>query len=188
MVTALSGCGPQVTFEKVDRHGHVRIESGDGKGYCFKVDKDWEIREKLEGADVVCMAPPGEGFRDSIVARSISAESLKNPEETVRKQLAELDTEVEVLESWSGPDKPVVVTIEKSKFSKFSLGQMLFIHIGEDGNGVLIACTTSKDKLAERRGEFERIVSNAHYDLKDCPGAGGIPEVFPTPNVTLRPT
>ena len=92
-----------------------------------------------------------------------------------------------VLEPWSGPDSPVVVTLEESKFSKVPLGQMLYIHVKPEGNGVLIACTTTKDKLEARRPFFDEIVGKAKFDLADCPGEGGLPQVFPTPEVTLRP-
>jgi len=151
------------------------------------VPTDWEIREKLEDADVVCLAPLEDGFRDSIVVRSLPASALQNPEETVRTQLEALGTKVSVLESWSGPDKPVVVVLEESKFSGQPLGQLLFIHLKPEGNGVLIACTTTRDRLESKRPVFEEIVAAAKYDLADCPGAGGLPEVFPTPSVTLRP-
>lgn len=182
---SLGGC-TEVTFEKIDRKGHVRIVRDD-QGYCFKVPTDWEIREKLEDADVVCLAPLEDGFRDSIVARTLPASALQNPEETVRTQLEALGTKVSVLESWSGPDKPVVVILEESKFSGQPLGQLLFIHLKPEGNGVLIACTTTRDRLETKRPVFEEIVAAAKYDLADCPGAGGLPEVFPTPSVTLRP-
>ena len=183
---SLGGCSSGVHFEKIDRHGHVRIVQGE-QGYCFKVPTDWEIREKLEGADVVCMAPLDGGFRESIVARSLNAAALENPDETVRTQLEALGTKVTVLEPWSGPDSPVVVTLEESKFSKVPLGQMLYIHVKPEGNGVLIACTTTKDKLEARRPFFDEIVGKAKFDLADCPGEGGLPQVFPTPEVTLRP-
>ena len=182
----LAGCDSGVTFTKIDRKGHVRIVQGE-QGYCFKVDQGWEIREKLEGADVVCLAPLTDGFRDSIVARSLPASSLENPEETVRTQLEALGTKVTVLEPWSGPDKPVVVTLEESKFSKQPLAQLLYIHLKPEGNGVLIACTTTKAKLEDKRSMFDDIVGKAKYDLADCPGEGGLPKVFPTPEVTLRP-
>lgn len=174
-----------MTFEKVDRRGHVRIVQGD-QGYCFHVPTDWEIRENLEEADVVCLAPIQSGFRDSVIARSLSAEELKNPEETVRRQLEGLGAKAEVLEPWSGLDKPVVVHLE-SKFSAQPLGQLLYLHQRDNGNGVLLACTTTQARLSTQREFFQDIVSKAHYDLKDCPGEGGLPQVFPTPKVTLSP-
>jgi hypothetical protein len=182
---SLGGC-TQVTFEPIDRQGHVRIVKGD-EGYCFRVPTDWEIREKLEGIDVVCLAPLEDGFRDSIVARSVPARELENPEETVREQLEGLGTKVAVVEPWSGADRPVVVTLEGSKFSKEPLGQLLFIHVRPNGDGVLLICTTRKDKLEVKREFFQEIVTKAKYELIDCPGAGGLPDVFPTPEATLRP-
>lgn len=186
LASTLAGCDAGVTFEKIDRKGHVRIVQGE-QGYCFRVPQDWEIREKLEGADVVCLAPLKDGFRDSLVARSLPSSALENPEETVRTQLEALGTKVTVLEPWSGPDKPVVVTLEESRFSSQPLVQLLYIHLKPEGNGVLIACTTTKDRLDVRRSSFDEIVSQAKYDLADCPGEGGLPKVFPTPEVTLRP-
>ena len=186
LANTLGGCDSGVTFEKIDRKGHVRIVQGE-QGYCFKVPQDWEIREKLEGADVVCLAPLADGFRDSIVARSLPSSALENPEETVRTQLEALGTKVTVLEPWSGPDRPVVVTLEESRFSKEPLAQLLYIHLKPEGNGVLIACTTTTDKLEATRPTFDNIVGQAKYDLTDCPGEGGLPKVFPTPEVTLRP-
>lgn len=191
LAVSLGGCGDAVTFEPIDKRGHVRIIKGTDV-YCFRVpsekpDNVWEIREKLEGADVVCLAPLKDGFRDSIVARSLPAAELENPEETVRTQLESLGTKVTVVQPWTGPDKPVIVTLEQSRFSKEPLAQMLFIHIRPNGDGVLLACTTKKDKLSERQAFFEEVVGNAKYEMADCPGAGGLPDVFPTPEATLRP-
>ena len=183
---ALGGCGSGVTFEKIDRKGHVRIVQGES-GYCFKVPENWEIREKLEGSDVVCLAPLENGFRDSIVARSLNAAALEKPDETVRTQLEGLGSKVTVIEPWSGPDKPVVVALEESRFAKQPLGQLLYIHMKPEGNGVLIACTTTKEQLEAKRSFFDEIVGKAKYDLADCPGEGGLPKVFPTPEATLRP-
>jgi hypothetical protein len=187
---SLGGC-TQVTFEPVDRRGHVQIVKGD-EGYCFRVpftpkDKKWEIREKLEEVDVVCLAPLEDGFRDSIVARSLPARDLEKPDETIRTQLEGLGTEVTVVEGWSGADKPVVVTLEESKFSKEPLAQLLYIHLRSGGDGVLIVCTTKKDKLDAKRAFFEDIVADARYELTDCTHKGVIPDVFPTPEATLRP-
>lgn len=185
-VLLLGGCGTEITFEKIDRKGHVRIER-EGTGYCFRVPTDWEIREKLEEADVVCLAPLEGGFRDSVVARTLPASEIAEPEKLLMQQLESLGAKVTVLEPWTGLDKPVVVSLEEARFSQETLGQLLFIHKRPDGAGVLITCTTTKDRLPERREFFEEIVAKAEYDLSKCVAPGGLPEVFPTPSVTLRP-
>lgn len=182
----LPGCGGQISFEKIDYKGHVRIDSG-GAGYCFKVPTDWEIRETLEGADVVCLAPLESGFRDSVVARSLAASKLPDPEEFMSKQLAELGDKVEILEPWSEPGKPVVVKLTESKFSREPLGQMLFLHMRPDGAAVLMTCTTTASQLETKRSFFEELIAKAKYELEDCPGIGGLPSSFPTPQVTLSP-
>ena len=185
-VLLLGGCGTEITFEKIDRKGHVRIER-EGAGYCFRVPTDWEIRENLEEADVVCLAPLEGGFRDSVVARTLPASEIVEPEELVLRQLESLGPKAIILEPWTGLDKPVVVSLQEARFTKETLGQLLFIHKRSDGAGVLITCTTTKDRLAERREFFEEIVAKAEYDLSKCLAPGGLPEVFPTPSVTLRP-
>jgi hypothetical protein len=182
----LAGCGGQVSFEKIDLKGHVRVER-DGRGYCFRVPKDWEIREALEGADVVCLAPPQDGFRDSVVAKTLSASQLGDPKAVVAKQLESLGQAVTVVEPWSQPDIPLVVTLEEGHLSKEPLGQLLFLHLKADGSGILITCTTTKHKLAERRAFFSDIFAGAKYELEECTGPGGLPKVFPTPEVTLTP-
>ena len=96
----LAGCGQQVSFEKIDYKGHVRIEN-DGVGYCFKIPEDWEIRLKLEGSDVVCLAPTSTGFHESIVATSIPGSKLTDPGEAIKKQLGVLGSNLEILEPWS---------------------------------------------------------------------------------------
>ena len=121
------------------------------------------------------------------MARSLPAKDLENPDQTIRSQLEGLGTKATVVEPWTGPDKPVVVTLEGSKFSKEPLGQMLYIHLYPGGNGVLLTCTTKEDRLASKRDTFQAIVDKAKFDLADCPGLGGLPEVFPTPEATLRP-
>lgn len=181
-----SGCGSRVFFEKVDLRGHVRIEN-EGRGYCFKVPADWEIRERLEDADVVCMAPIENGFRESIIVRTLPVEDLGDPEEAVIQQLSELGANARVVEPWSGPDRPVVTALEGSQFSKMSLNQMIFVHLRDDGSGVLFVCTTTEERFDERRQFFSELIGEAKYDLNDCTGPGKLPEVFPTPEVTFIP-
>lgn len=182
----LAGCGQQVSFEKIDYKGHVRIEN-DGVGYCFKIPEDWEIRLKLEGSDVVCLAPTSTGFHESIVATSIPGSKLTDPGEAIKKQLGVLGSNLEILEPWSESDKPVVVTLAHSKFSEEPLGQMLFLHLREDGSGVLITCTTTKSALEKRREFFTSVAESAKYKLDECTGPSGVPKVFPTPEVTFSP-
>lgn len=183
---SLAGCGGQISFEKVDYKGHVRVEE-EGVGYCFKIPEDWEIRLKLEGADVVCMAPITGGFRESVVATSIPGSQLTDPSEVMKKQLEVLGSSLKIVEPWTEPGKPVVVTLNKSEFSKEPLGQMLFLHIRKDGSGVLITCTTTESALQERRAFFTGVVDSAKYKVEDCTGPGGLPKVFPTPEVTFSP-
>ena len=180
------GCGDRTTFEKIDRKGHVLIQRGE-TAYCFNVPIDWEIRESVEGADVVCLAPREDSFRDSIVVTTLGSKDLADPQAIFDKQLAELGSSVVVDEPWSGLDVPLVLTLTDSKLSAVPLGQMLYIHKRESGDGVLIVCTTTKDKLPKRREFFAKLIAETKYTLEDCPKAGGIPETFPTPNVTYSP-
>lgn len=182
----LAGCGGQITFEPVDYKGHVRVEK-DGVGYCLTVPKDWEIREKLEDSDVVCLAPVANNFRESIVTRTLTAYDLSNPEETIAKQLESLGESLTVLTPWTGPDEAVVLTLDKNGITEIPLAQLVFIHQRPEGGGVLITCTTRKERLQERTEFFKEIVAKTKYDLEDCTGPGGLPKVFPTPNVTLSP-
>ncbi len=182
----LTGCGQQVSFEKIDYKGHVRVEN-EGVGYCFKIPEDWEIRLKLEGSDVVCLAPTSSGFRESIVATTLTGSKLTDPGEAVKNQLGVLGSNVEILEPWSESDKPVVVTLAHSKFSEEPLGQMLFLHLKEDGSGVLLTCTTTKSALETRREFFTSVAESAKYNLEECTGPSGVPKVFPTPEVTFSP-
>lgn len=182
----LAGCGNHIAFEKVDYKGHVRVEK-DGVGFCFHVPKNWEIREKLEEADVVCLAPLEDGFRDSVIATAIAAARLNDPEKTVQSELSKLGARVKVEEPWTSPDKPVVVLLEEPKYSKYPLQQMLYLHVREDGSGVLLTCTTTREQFAEKRASFEKIVEKVNYNVAECVGSGGLPKVFPTPEVTLSP-
>ncbi len=182
-----SGCGDAIHFEKVDRKGHVRIASpvAQDEGYCFRVPSDWEIREKLEGADVVCLSPPLKGkFRESLVATSLTAEQLKDPTAAV---LSQLSAEAKVVESGDGVSQPIVVELTDHRFSKFTLSQLLFVRKESEGHGVVICATTTKDEMPKRREFFTEIVDKAKFDLANCPDAGGLPAVFPTPEVTLSP-
>lgn len=182
-----TGCGDAIHFEKVDRKGHVRIVSSvaQDEGYCFKVPRDWEIREKLEGADVVCLSPPLKGkFRESVVATSLTAEQLKDPTAAV---LSQLSAEAKVVEAGDGLNQPIVVELTDPRFSRFTLQQLLFVRKESEGHGVVICCTTTKDDMANRRAFFNDIVAQAKFDLAECHTAGGIPSVFPTPEVTLSP-
>lgn len=186
-----SGCASQTTFEKVDRKGHVVIKGPQGAdvddGYCFHVPADWEIRERLEGADVVCLSPPAAHFRETVVVRSLTADQLKDPQAAMATQIAELGAEAEVVEAWEGSDQPMLVNLVDSRFSKTPLSQLLFLHIKPEGNGILFCFTTHKDAMPERRAFFTDIVTKAKYDITDCPMVGAVPEVFPTPEVTLSP-
>ena len=182
-----TGCGDAIHFEKVDRKGHVRIASSvsQDEGYCFRVPQDWEIREKLEGADVVCLSPPIKGkFRESVVATSLTAEQLKDPTAAV---LSQLSAEAKVVEAGDGQSQPIVVELTDPRFSRFTLQQLLFVRKESEGHGVVICCTTTKDEMPKRREFFNEIVAKAKFDLADCPTAGGLPSVFPTPEVTLSP-
>lgn len=181
-----SGCGAQVAFEKLDLKGHVRVEH-EGVGYCFHVPKNWEIREQLEGADVVCLAPLEDGFRDSIIAKSISAAQLTEPEKAVEREIARLGSRVKVQEPWAAFDKPAVVVLEEPKFSKKPLSQLIYLYHREDGSGVLITCTTTGQGFAAKRSVFEEIVAKANFKVEECGGPAGLPKVFPTPEVTLSP-
>jgi hypothetical protein len=185
-----SGCGDQITFTKVDLRGHVRVVGPvQGEGYCFKVPPQWEIREDLEGADVVCLSPPVKGkFRESVVARSVSALDLKDPQATITAQLEKLGEKVNFVEPWDNQGaKPMLVELADTRFSALSLGQLLFVHKKPDGSGILICCTTVGDDMAKRRPEFEAMVAEAKFDLTQCPGPGGVPDNFPTPEVTFSP-
>ena len=184
----LAGCGSQVSFEKRDYHGHVRVES-DGTGYCFKVPSDWEIREKLEGSDAVCLAPFPfvDDFRESVVCRSLAKSEFGNPAEAIQKQLAALGDGLEVLEPWTSPSQPVVVALEKPELSGVPVGQFLFVRERSDGRLVLLVCTTTKDRIDERRELFTSIASKMKLDLSECTEADGLPTTFPTPEVTMSP-
>ena len=183
-----SSCGDHITFEKVDLRGHVRVVGPNkDEGYCFRVPSAWEIRENLEGADVVCLAPPSKGtFRESILARAVSAEELKDPEALLKAELEKMGEKVEVVEPWQD-DLPMLVNVLDTKFSSLPLSQLLFLHRRPDGSGVLICCTTRREDMAARRADFEKILEKAKFELVDCPGKGGIPETFPTPEVTFSP-
>ena len=184
-----SGCGQQVTFEKIDHKGHVVVKGErSGEGYCFRVDKDWEIREKLEGADVVCLAPVQDSFRDSVVARRLSAVDLEDPEAALEKQLSALGGNVEIVEPWAGEGHPMLVKLKDTKYSKFELSQLLYLHMNAAGDGVLMCATTRTEAMGDRRQFFDSIVAKTEFDLANCPDpAGGVPDVFPTPEVTFSP-
>ncbi len=155
------------------------------EGYCFRVPRDWEIREKLEGADVVCLSPPVKGkFRESIVATSLPADQLKDPVASLGAQLGQ---GAKVLESGDGQMKPILVELTEHRFSKFTLHQLIFVHRQSEGHGVVICCTTTEDDMSKRRAFFSDVVAQAKFDLEHCPGTGGLPKVFPTPEVTYSP-
>lgn len=183
------GCVEQITFEKVDLKGHVRVEGPrPGLGYCFRVPPQWEIRERIEGADVVCLAPPVKGtFRESVVARTLSADQLQDPQAALKSQLEKAGEKVQVLEPWQ-PGRPMLVQLTDARFSSLQLGQLLFLHTRPDGEAVLICCTTEMSQMAQRRPAFEEMVAKAKFELKDCPGKGGVPTNFPTPEVTFSPS
>ncbi len=182
-----SGC-EQVTYEKIDHKGHVVVK-GDraGEGYCFQVDRDWEIREKLEGADVVCLAPVKNKFRESIVARSLSSVDLEDPEAALEKQLKALGDKVEIVEPWKDQSHPMLVKLTGTQYSKFELSQLLYLHVNPEGDGVLICATARTEAMNDRREFFDKIVSKVEFDLANCPDPTGVPEVFPTPEVTFSP-
>lgn len=182
-----TGCGEHITFEKVDLRGHVRVERGDGSGYCFRVPTNWEIREKLEGADVVCLSPPNKGkFRESVVARTLTADELKDPAAAISSQLSEMGEQVQIVEPLAD-GKPMVVQLNDTRFSSLPLAQLLFVHNLPEGNGVLICCTTEAAQMAARRPELELMMARAEFDLALCGSQGGIPKTFPTPEVTFSP-
>lgn len=182
----LSGCGDHIAFEKVDLKGHVRVER-EGRGFCFHVPKNWEIREKLEGADVVCLAPLENGFRDSVVATSLAASQVGDPEKAIQSAFSQLGERVKVEEPWSSPEKPVVVQVEEPKYSRYPLQQLLYLHLREDGSGVLFTCTTTREQFSKKRSSFEEIVEKANFNIAECVETGELPKVFPTPEVTLSP-
>lgn len=156
------------------------------EGYCFRVPRDWEIREKLEGADVVCLAPPIKGkFRDSIVATSLSAAQMKDPLAALTGQLGQ---QVKVLERGENPSDPILVELNDPRVSPFTLRQLIFLHRESQGHGVAICCTTTADEMVSRREFFNDVVEQAKFELEHCVGPGGLPKVFPTPEVTYSPS
>jgi hypothetical protein len=185
-----SGCGTEITFTKVDLRGHVRVVGPQqGQGYCFRVPSDWEIREDLEGADVVCLSPPVKGkFRESVVARSVSAQELKDPQALILSEMEKMGEQAKIVEPWDGKSqKPMLVQLNDKRFSALPLSQLLFFHLRPEGDGVLICCTTVEADMPGRRAELEGIVAKAEFDLSKCSGPAGIPETFPTPEVTYSP-
>ncbi len=182
----LLGCPDQISFEKPDRQGRVLIQQAQG-GYCFKVPADWEIRENLEGADAVCLGPFDGTFRETVISKTLPAALLDNPAELIERQLAELSGTVKVLQPYAGDNTPVVVAFENTRRSAQPLVQFLYLHIREEGDGVLLAATTLKKNHEDRRDFFDEIFAETKFKLEDCPGTTGIPEVFPTPEVTLSP-
>jgi hypothetical protein len=185
-----SSCGEHITFTKVDLRGHVRVVGPrQDEGYCFRVPSDWEIREDLEGADVVCLSPPGKGkFRESVVARTVSDEQLQDPQSMILAQLGSMGEQPKVVEAWDGQsDKPMLVEMTDTRFSSMPLSQLLFFRPLPAGGAVVICCTTLRDDMPARRSDFEQIVAKAKFDLDLCSGPGGIPSSFPTPQVTLSP-
>ena len=184
-----SSCGQHINFQKVDPHGHVRVSGPKkGEGYCFHVPSKWEIRETLEGADVVCLSPPVKGtFRESVVARTLSADELKDPQAVIESELGKSGEQATVIEPWDGTgQKPMLVNIA-SNGAEPPISQLLFLHPKSEGGGVLICCTATQQDMPRRRADFAEIVAKAHFDLSQCPAAGGIPQTFPTPEVTLSP-
>lgn len=192
VLSLLLGC-QQVSFEPIDRQGHVVIKQPNGTGYCFKVPKDWEIRENLEGSDVACMGPLKHNFRETIVAKSLADGELStDPEAFLKEQLgAKADPAIsfthKVIES-SDEDKPMVVEFLAQQISSQQTGQLLYLHRRSEGGGVLFTCTTRLEDLKERRSFFEEIIAKAKYDLADCGGPGGVPDDFPTPEVIYSPS
>lgn len=185
-----SSCGQEISFQKVDPHGHVRVTGPkEGEGYCFHVPSQWEIREDLEGADVVCLSPPIQGaFRESVVARTLSSEELKDPQALISSELSKEGEQATVVEPWDGSgQRPMLINVSATRFSEPPISQLLFIHPKPDGGGILICCTATQKDMPARRPEFEAIVAKANYDLSQCPGPGGIPDSFPTPEVTYSP-
>lgn len=188
-VVLFSSCSQHINFQKIDPHGHVRVAGPNkGEGYCFHVPSKWEIREALEGADVVCLSPPVKGaFRESVVARSLSAAELKDPQAVIGSELGKNGDQASVVEPWDGTgQKPMLVNVT-SNGAEPPISQLLFIHPKPEGGGVLICCTATQQDMPKRRADFEAIVAKAHFDLSQCPGVGGIPQTFPTPEVTLSP-
>lgn len=185
-----SSCGQHINFKKVDLHGHVRVTGPDsGEGYCFHVPSEWEIREDLEGADVVCLSPPVKGeFRESVVARTLSAADLKDPQALIDSELGKDGEQATVVEPWDGTgQKPMLVNVTATRFSEPPIAQLLFFHPQPDGGGVMICCTTTQQDMPARRADFEAIVAKAKFNLEECPGPAGVPETFPTPEVTYSP-
>ena len=155
------------------------------EGYCFRVPRDWEIREKLEGADVVCLSPPVKGkFRESIVATSLTADQLKDP---VAALSTELGQGLKVVSPGDGQSQPIEIELTDKRFSNFTLHQLIFVHKQSEGHGVVICCTTTTEDMPNRLAFFKDVVEKAKYDLAHCPDAGGVPKVFPTPEVTYSP-
>lgn len=190
VLSLLAGC-TQVSFEPIDRRGHVRIER-EGSGYCFKIPQEWEIREKLEGADVACMGPLKDNFRETIVVKSLGAASLDDPERFIKAQLESKEASIAfksvVLEHYTEERKPVTVTFEAGSISDVQTGQLLYLREDDKGEGVLFTCTTRATNLESRREFFQKIVDQAKFDLSKCEGVDGVPESFPTPTVTYTPS
>ncbi len=182
----LAGCPSQITFQKVDKQGHVLVQQ-EHDGYCFRVPPDWEIRENLEGTDAVCMGPFDGNFRETVISASFSAASLENPGELIATQLEEIGESVKVLEPYRSLEEPVVVAFEDRKRSDEPLVQFLYLHRRGAGDGVMLACTTLSTRAEERQSFFDDIFAEAKFTLEECPGPGGVPEVFPTPEVIFNP-
>ncbi len=190
LLLGLSSC-QQVSFERIDPQGHVRIVR-EGRGYCFRIPKDWEIRENLEGADVACLGPLSDNFRETIVARTLSNSSFEDPEAFITSQLEQsknggVEFNHTIVESPKGEGEPVILKVEAGSISEIETRQLVYLKRGSQGEAVLFTCTTRSEKLDERRDFFHDIVSKAKFDITECGGPDGIPETFPTPEVTFTP-
>ena len=107
--------------------------------------------------------------------------------ETFTKRIAGAELNVSIGLARLGLNVGWVSRIGNDAFGRFTLQQLLFVRKESEGHGVVICCTTTKDEMPKRREFFNEIVAKAKFDLADCPTAGGLPSVFPTPEVTLSP-
>ena len=182
LCTMLCGCGGPMEFKKKEYHGVYRNPE---YAVGFKLDegsKDWEIREGVPNALVVCLSPlesPSDNWRESMVI-NVAPDSFSEALQQLEGQMPGFK-QVDRQETKSPPS----LTFTYVKDSQTLKARTYFVKT-DKANLSLTFTSTEKD-FPRWNARFETMQAGIKTRLADLPETP-IPSASPSAGVTDSPS
>lgn len=180
----VSSCGEQISYTPIDPQGHYRNEVYQ---FCCKVPKGWEIREGLQGAELVSLSPKqgaGDKFRENLTVDAVKEAVEPDSESFAKAQLERLTASKATIVSQSDPGEELPWAIYDHQPGELKLRSLAYFKVHHGVGLVFVFSSDQVDAFAPWEELFRKISQSFKFDLSDCPKPKGPPVA---PEVTRSP-